>query len=170
MGRKLTLTDKLTDEFVQIIKEGNNYNTAYGYLGIPEHTFFSWLRRADEALEKKGRLTKSEHMYVKFAQSIGKARMFAKRRHQNIISKIDPKKENWLKSKFWLERNYPKEYGEQTKIDINETKNVNITIKESIDLKMEISNAKAERMRRIVADLLPPVRAKLADGGGNKVD
>ena len=167
MGRKLTLTDKLIKEFAQIIKEGNNYNTAYEYLGIPHDTYYSWLRRADEAELKKGKLTKTEELYINFAHTIREARMFAKRRHQNVISKLDPKKENWLKSKWWLERNYPKEYGEQTKIDINETKNVNISIKESIDLKMEISNEKAERIRRIVADLLPTGRAKLTDGGGD---
>ena len=152
MGRKLTLTDELIKEFEQIIGEGNNYNTAFEYLGVPKDTYYSWLRRADEALEKKGKLTKSEHMYVNFAHVIKKARNYAKRRHQAVIAKIDPENPDWKKSAWWLERNYPEEYALRGRLDIHETKNINVAIQENINIEVAITDEKAERIADIFAE------------------
>ena len=47
MGRKSTLTKGIKAQIVGILEAGNYQKTAYESLGIPEATYFSWLKEVE---------------------------------------------------------------------------------------------------------------------------
>jgi len=64
MGRKSTLTKLIQSQIVEILEAGNYQKTAYESLGIPEATYFSWLKEGEKAESKEGKLTKKEKVYM----------------------------------------------------------------------------------------------------------
>ena len=47
MGRKSALTKLIQSQIVEILEAGNYQKTAYESLGIPEATYFSWLKEVE---------------------------------------------------------------------------------------------------------------------------
>ena len=49
MGRKSTLTKGIQAQIVEILEAGNYQKTAYESLGIPEDTYYYWIRTGEAA-------------------------------------------------------------------------------------------------------------------------
>jgi len=79
MGRKSALTKLIQSQIVEILEAGNYQKTAYESLGIPESTYFNWLKEGEKAEAKlqagpkAGKITKREAVGLEFLESIKKA-------------------------------------------------------------------------------------------------
>ena len=159
-GRPTSLTPEVQAEIEQILKEGNTQRTACGYVGICEDTYYNWLQLAEIAREKPEKERgKYDDIYIQFSDTVKKARHFARRRFNGIISKAADK--TWPAAAWWLERNYPEEYGQRSRVDMNENRNVNHNINIKHDVKEELSNANAGTVLDIMAEcgaIPPPAR------------
>lgn len=110
MPRKFTLTDEVIDNICKAIGNGLTNKDACALCGIPEDTFYSWLRDAEKGTRNKDHLKQK----IKLAQSVKRAESTFKAFHlKNIIKSSN---EDWKASAWMLERKFPKEYA---KVDRN---------------------------------------------------
>ena len=85
MGRKSTLTKLIQSQIVEILEAGNYQKTAYESLGIPEATYFSWLKEGEKAESKERKLTMKEETYLDFLDSIKRAVQVARQKNLQCI-------------------------------------------------------------------------------------
>lgn len=110
MPRKFTLTDTVIEDICKAIGNGLTNKDACALCGIPEDTFYSWLRDAEKGTRNKDHLKQK----IKLAQSVKKAESAFKAYHlKNIIKSSN---DDWKASAWMLERKFPKEYA---KVDRN---------------------------------------------------
>ncbi len=64
-----------------IYKVTKNNESKNKTLGIPEATYYNWLKEGEKAEAKEGKLTKSEEAYLKFSESIKKAVQIARQKN-----------------------------------------------------------------------------------------
>lgn len=110
MPRKLKLNDEVIKDLCNYISNGLTNKDACAICGIPEETFYSWLRDAENGTGNKSHL----QIKIKLAQSLKKAEANFKAFHLTKIMKSS--NEDWKASAWMLERKFPKEYA---KVDRN---------------------------------------------------
>jgi len=88
MGRKSSLTKEIQKQIVEILETGNYQKTAYESIGIPEATYFNWLKEGEKARAKEGKLTKKEEKYIEFLESIKKAVQVARQKNLQCIQEM----------------------------------------------------------------------------------
>jgi len=84
MGRKSALTKLIQSQIVEILEAGNYQKTAYESLGIPESTYFNWIKEGEKAESKEGKLTKKEEEYLEFLESIKRAIQVARQKNLKV--------------------------------------------------------------------------------------
>jgi len=84
MGRKSALTKLIQSQIVEILEAGNYQKTAYESLGIPEDTYYYWIRTGEVVEKKEGKLTKTEEKYLKFSKTIKKAIQVARQKNLKV--------------------------------------------------------------------------------------
>jgi len=153
MGRKSALTKEIQAQIVEILEAGNYQKTAYESLGIPEATYFNWLKEGEKAEAKVGKLNKKEETYLEFSESIKKAVQVARQKNLQciqdatqggaVISEIEyyDKSGNvtgkktvysapsWQAAAWFLERTSFDEFGLKSKHEHTGTDGRDITIK-----------------------------------------
>ena len=68
-------------QIVEILEAGNYQKTAWESLGIPESTYYDWLKEGEKAEAKEVHLTKKEKVYLEFSESIKKAVQVARQKN-----------------------------------------------------------------------------------------
>ena len=111
-GRRTTLTQKIQDCLVENIKDGNYYTTACGYCQVPESTFYLWMKRGEEELEriieaqkKTGKPvepSRREGIFLEFVETIKNASAIAE---VTAVKKVLQDKD-WKAHMTWLERRF----------------------------------------------------------------
>ncbi len=111
-GRLTTLTPELQQDLVTVIAVGNYYTTACAYVGLPESTFYSWLKRGEEELlrlvkietetGKTEKPKKTELIYLEFLEAIKKAEAGAEIAAVLTVKSAFGK--NWQAAMTFLER------------------------------------------------------------------
>ncbi len=109
-GRPTELTPAVQRDICTQIMTGQNFNTACELAGISVKTAESWMRRGKGTSERS-----QEEIYVGFVAAIKSAKVRAKAYHVTQI--VSAGKKHWTASAWWLERNYPEEYGRHVKIE-----------------------------------------------------
>ena len=141
MGRKSTLTKSTQAQIVEILEAGNYQKTAYESLGIPEATYYSWLKEGEKAESKGKYLTKKQKVYLEFSESIKKAVQKARQKNLKCIQdatiggailseteyydkegNVTSKKTvysapNWYPAAWFLERTDFDEFGNKSKLE-----------------------------------------------------
>lgn len=103
-GRISDLTEEMTAEIIKVVSEGMPYKYAIESVGIAERTFFRWLARGRK--ETSG-------IYWQFSQDIKKARSEAIKK--NVKNVQDAGEKSWQASAWWLERQFPEEFGSDSR-------------------------------------------------------
>ncbi len=170
IGRKSLLTPELQEEICQYLKEGHYQVTAIDLVGIAESTYYHWLQQGEEAsikYENGEELTEKETIYMEFLESIKKAIAFSIRRD---VAHIDKAGEKDWKARAWkLERMKPALFSLKENVNRQETINHNVHITEDVNVKVELSDERAERIATIIRELEPEPK-KIGSNSGNGID
>lgn len=103
MGRRTKLTPELQVKMVKIIRAGNYQIVACQHVGIPEKTFYEWMRRGERGW-------KTDEPFRQFRQSILKARATAE--IESVARIRAAARDGDLDSdKFFLTHAYPDRWG-----------------------------------------------------------
>lgn len=122
IGRKTKCTPELTREICQVLRAGNYVKVACEYVGIDESTYYKWINRGREELERveaDGRrsVRDSEQPFVKFFQSATRARASAE--VESVARIRDAAKDDWRADAWFLEHSFPDRWGKRTQhVDI----------------------------------------------------
>lgn len=104
MPRKFRLNEDLIKDLCKYISNGLTNKDACAVCGVPEETFYSWLRDAENGEGNKSHLA----LKIKLGQSLKKAESQFKAHHLGNINKCA--EGDWKASAWMLERKFPKEY------------------------------------------------------------
>lgn len=115
MGKSL-LTKALQKQIVGILEAGNYQKTAYESLGIPEATYFNWLKEGEKAESKAGKLTKNEEACLEFLESIKRAVQKARQVNLAVIHKA-AQDGSWQAAAWFLERTDFEHFGNKSKFE-----------------------------------------------------
>lgn len=116
----LLLTDEVHDRIVGTLRLGNYVEHAASYAGISRATLYNWLRKGDEAREKResgATLDENEERYAKFSEDVDNARATAIVRNVSIIQQAA--QTNWQAAGWWLERTAPQHFARQTRTELS---------------------------------------------------
>ena len=113
-GRPTKLTDELQDALVEKLREGNYIETACALVGITDRTYYRWIERAEDELERvaknpRRRIQKSEEPFIQFRQAVKKAR--AEAESEAVTAIRQEGKKTWTAYAWWLERSFPDRWG-----------------------------------------------------------
>lgn len=158
-GRDTLLSEDLITEMAAIVAEGNTFKTAFTFTGIDEPTFHRW-KAEGKALAASGmsprELNPNQKLYLKFYEAITRARATAARKHNASIAKFSAN--DWRASAWWLERNFPDQYGPKARVDVDQ--NVTVSEHKTLEVKHVIdSEEKATMIMQALRDLLPDNKA-----------
>ena len=137
---KTTITAKLVEQLVAIVRRGNYYSTAAGICRVPERTFFEWLERGNkELLERETDNNDSDNenetggsLFARLAAGLKEAETLAEAEMLDVIRQaaspgikqrvtkrntkgeiaIDVKEGpgDWIAAATYLERRHPERY------------------------------------------------------------
>lgn len=116
----LLLTDEVHDRIVGTLRLGNYVEHAASYAGISRATLYNWLKKGDEAREKRengAELDETEERYAKFSEDVDNARATAVVRNVSIIQQAA--QTNWQAAGWWLERTAPQHFGRQMRTEVS---------------------------------------------------
>ena len=116
MGRRITLNKAVRKQLVEILEAGNFQKTAYESLGIPEATYFHWLKEGEKAESKEGELTEKEEICLEFLESIKRAVQKARQVNLAVIRKA-AENGSWQAAAWFLERTDFDEFGNKSKLE-----------------------------------------------------
>jgi transposase-like protein len=118
MGRPTKLTADLKERLIGALRSGAPNETAAGFAGIAESTFYAWLARAQEDLKANPEIATD---YTEFQEAVEKAQAEAELEKLLIINaaaKGKPTTEGapgtagqWQAAAWFLERRHPERYG-----------------------------------------------------------
>lgn len=112
---KSKLTDEFIEDFCKAISLGLSINAACDYCGISNVSYFSYINKAKDDIEKGVGNSK----YVKFFNRVKKAKSNFKAYHMAKIREA-AESGNWQASAWSLERCYPNEYGKTVQVETSE--------------------------------------------------
>lgn len=116
----LLLTDETHDRIVGTLRLGNYVEHAASYAGISRGTLYNWLKKGDEAREKRdngGELDEIEERYARFSEDVDNARATAIVRNVSIIQQAA--QTNWQAAGWWLERTAPQHFARQVRTELS---------------------------------------------------
>lgn len=116
----LLLTDEVHDRIVGTLRLGNYVEHAASYAGISRGTLYNWLKKGDEAREKRDNgieLDEVEERYARFSEDVDNARATAVVRNVSIIQQAA--QTNWQAAGWWLERTAPQHFGRQVRTELS---------------------------------------------------
>lgn len=116
----LLLNDEMHERIVQTLRLGNYVEHAASYAGISRATLYNWLRKGDEAREKREigePLDENEERYARFSEDVDNARAAAVVRNVGIIQQAA--QTNWQAAGWWLERTAPQHFGRQMRTEVS---------------------------------------------------
>jgi transposase-like protein len=118
MGRPTKLTADLKERLIGALRSGAPNETAAGFAGIAESTFYAWLARAQDDLKANPEIATD---YTEFQEAVEKAQAEAELEKLLIINaaaKGKPTTEGapgtagqWQAAAWFLERRHPERYG-----------------------------------------------------------
>ena len=112
---KIKLTEELINDFCAAISMGLSINAACDYCMISEVSYYSYIKKAEEQIEKG--ITDS--IYVNFFNRVKKAKTSFKIFHMAKIREA-AESGSWQASAWSLERCYPNEFGKFAQIDVQD--------------------------------------------------
>jgi len=83
---------------------------------IPEATYYNWLKQAEIAESKAGKLTKKEEVFIEFLESIKKAVQKARQVNLAVIHKA-AQDGSWQAAAWFLERTDFEHFGNKSKFE-----------------------------------------------------
>lgn len=115
-GRKLMLTPERRDRIAQLLREGNNHETAAHASGISTAAYFRWLGRGRNELERMAKAgtnkpKASEAVYADFAEHVENARADANAELVSFIKTAAQDPKTWQAAAWLLERRDPTRWG-----------------------------------------------------------
>lgn len=116
----LLLTDETHDRIVGTLRLGNYVEHAASYAGISRGTLYNWLKKGDEAREKRdngSELDEIEERYARFSEDVDNARATAIVRNVSIIQQAA--QTNWQAAGWWLERTAPQHFARQVRTELS---------------------------------------------------
>lgn len=116
----LLLTDEVHDRIVNTLRLGNYVEHAASYAGISRATLYNWLKKGDEAREKRengAELDEIEERYARFSEDVDNARATAIVRNVSIIQQAA--QTNWQAAGWWLERTAPQHFARQVRTELS---------------------------------------------------
>lgn len=119
------LDAELIERAHKLISEGHYAVTVCAYLGIVEKTYYNWINRAKDDLEKN-----KNSIYVQFLQSINEAEAKAEMRHlQNIVKASADG--TWQASAWYLERKHKAKWSAKQEVQLSgdEEKPIKVNLK-----------------------------------------
>lgn len=111
---KTKMTDELIDNISSAFSLGLSTRGACDYVGISEPTYYSYINKAEDEIEK-GK-TEEQSKYVKFFNTVKKAKAACRVFHMTQIRNA-ASSGNWQASAWTLERCFPDEFGRQVKVE-----------------------------------------------------
>jgi len=116
-GRKPLLTDQAKETIKKALEDGNYDIVAYTRAGISKSTFYSWLKKGEDAqLKKDGTPYARDAQYVEFLDMVTRARVEGEAHH--VENWKEKGKDDWRASAEFLARKYPERWGRQDRVDI----------------------------------------------------
>lgn len=116
-----TITSPLIETVCSWIADGNTFEDSCAAVGIVTNTARTWLlagARELEHLAQGGAPNADQALYARFKEQVERARARAKTQHVRNISRAG--KKDWRASGWLLERQYPREYSQQIKLNVGE--------------------------------------------------
>jgi len=121
---------KLDDDIILklsgYIRKGSYAVTACKCCMVNEATFYNWIKEAEEH-EKLG-LDETTSLPVKLRKSIEKAQADCEHELASMIKETALEKREWLPAMTFLERRHPERWGRKDRLQVDETKRVEITV------------------------------------------
>lgn len=116
MARKIVLNEDKIARIAELIAIGNNGETAAAACGLGRSTFYAYLARGRQEIEKMEKRRnktprKSEEMYVLFYNEVEKARGQAEATLIAYISKAAREPKSWQAAAWLVERRNPSQWG-----------------------------------------------------------
>ena len=133
-GRPSKLTPETIKTLTDAIGLGASYVDACYMAGLNYDTFMNWKKRGETA--KAGE-------YFLFIQSINEAKSAGKMRHLAVINNAAAKGE-WKASLEWLKRLDRGNWGDVSKVEMNQTGEVIMIVKYATDDKPSETSQKAD--------------------------
>lgn len=124
---KTILTEELIKEICDLVSDGNNIKDAAVMNGIPEGTFWNWMKIADEN-RKSEDLTEYHKLCIKLSDEMKIARARNKDEHIQNINRA-AKNGTWQASAWYLERVYKNEFSLKQEVEHSGNLPVTITVK-----------------------------------------
>lgn len=125
MSKKLTLTDEKINKLAEFLENGHALTHALKAMGIPTATYYQWIKKAEAIRDGKetSRIVKSEkEKLLKFLEKIDKAKFKPLDFHVKNIMKGAVR--NIKISQWFLERRYPDEWGDKSKLKVEADVNI----------------------------------------------
>lgn len=125
------LTDKLIEQFADIMRSGVYLETAAAYLSITKETLYAWLRRGARERhrlenDENAKPDPAEDIYLRLSDAIKKAVAEAEYRDYTIIEKAA--ETQWQAAAWRLERRFPERWAKKDNFNTSGTNEVNIRI------------------------------------------
>ena len=108
MARKSKLNKELIEKAYELVAAGNYDKDIYPILGIDKATWYRWLSEGEKA--KSG-------IKRDFYDTIKKAEKDAIARNVKVIQTAG-ERGNWQAAAWWLERKFPDDWGQKSKLDL----------------------------------------------------
>ena len=129
-GKPSTLTPEVQELIVQAVRNGNYFETAIAYAGVPKSTFYDWLRRGrDErnrvSKDARLRVRQVEEKFVNFSIAIEKALAESEMEDVEVIRKAS--RDNWQASAWRLERKFSDRWGKKVQQQVEHSGAVDIS-------------------------------------------
>lgn len=120
-GRKLKLTDAVTEKICDAIGIGATVEIACAYAAVSTDCYYKWIREAKGAIKRleenpDADLTDSERKYIKFYNKVERVKSYAAIGWLQVIDSAAVNDPNW--AKFMLKVRYPGDFDEVHRSDV----------------------------------------------------
>lgn len=150
-GRHTALTPEVEESILGNIRLGVPVKDAMKIQGISERSYYSWIKRGSDELERLERdqsavPNPSEVQFLQFLQSVERAKSEAAGLHVATVTNA-ARRGDWRASAWWLERQRPEEFGKDAPTFIaNQTNNTQINLAVTMgELEQLVNKIKAMR-------------------------
>jgi hypothetical protein len=144
MAETTKLTKQRSDRLIELLRAGQNRESACAAVGIASRTLRRWLTDAETGSDKR---------LARFARAVLEAESDSKTRAVTQLQLHG--KKDWRALAWWLERRFPKEWGDH--------RTVTMRVEEERETILDVLQ-RALQQRRL-DDVLEQVLWELADGG-----
>lgn len=147
-GETVSLTQEIQDKICFALRAGNFRTTAAAYAGVPERTFFEWMKRGRD---------KNDKLFKDFRRAVVEAEKAAEVRAVALVmraAEADAKHAEW-----WLSHRWPEKWADQ------ERKRIRAEIKhQKLEMSVNLDHVTLDDVRAVLGD---KARASLTEGSGN---